>query len=105
MAAIMLIVAVSRALVITCVSCAAGENESERENDALLKDVSFLFMIAALLTGALIIVVAMIRGIAKAFRSLSRSYRPQIAAADSSASRSRALVGSGCDRCSRSSSA
>jgi len=62
MAAIMLIVAVSRALVIPVYLAQLGKMSLSVKTMALLKDVSFLFMIAALLTGALIIVVAMIRG-------------------------------------------
>ena len=62
MAAIMLIVAVSRALVIPVYLTQLGKMNLSVKTMALLKDVSFLFMIAALLVGALIIVGAMIRG-------------------------------------------
>ena len=62
MAAIMLIVAVSRALVIPVYLAQLGKMSLSVKTMALLNDVSFLFMIAALLTGALIIVSAMIRG-------------------------------------------
>lgn len=62
MASIMLIVAVSRALVIPVYLAQLGKMSLSVKTMALLKDVSFLFMIAALLTGALIIVGAMIRG-------------------------------------------
>lgn len=62
MAAIMLIVAVSRGLVIPVYLTQLGRLNLSEKATEFLQDSSFLFMVAALLTGALIIIGAMIRG-------------------------------------------
>jgi uncharacterized membrane protein YfcA len=62
MGAIMMIVAVSRAVVIPVYLAELGKLELSAKLMELLKDASFLFMVGALLTGAIIIVGAMIRG-------------------------------------------
>ena len=65
-AVIMLIVAVSRALVVPVYLAQLGVFALPGTAVAALKAVSFVFMVAALLTGAVIIVGAMIRGHAEA---------------------------------------
>lgn len=62
MGAIMMIVAVSRAVVIPVYLAQLGKLDLSPKLVELLKDVSFLFMVGALATGAVIIVGAMIRG-------------------------------------------
>lgn len=62
MASIMLIVAVSRGLIIPVYLTQLGWLGLSAKMLEFLRDTSFMFMIAALLTGAIIIVGAMIRG-------------------------------------------
>jgi hypothetical protein len=62
MATIMLIVAVSRAIVVPVYLTQLGYIALDAGTMSLLKSVSFVFMVAALAIGALIIVGAMIRG-------------------------------------------
>lgn len=62
MATIMLIVAVSRAIVVPVYLTQLGYTALDAGTMGLLKTISFVFMVAALAVGALIIVGAMIRG-------------------------------------------
>lgn len=62
MGAIMLVVAVSRGLVIPVYLTQLGQMSLSEKVMEFLKDTSLLFMIAALATGAIIIIGAMIRG-------------------------------------------
>jgi hypothetical protein len=62
MATIMLIVAVSRAIVVPVYLAQLGYMTLDAMTADILKKVSFVFMVAALAAGALIIIGAMIRG-------------------------------------------
>jgi hypothetical protein len=62
MATIMLIVAVSRAIVVPVYVTQLGYMALDAGTMNILKKVSFVFMVAALAIGALIIIGAMIRG-------------------------------------------
>jgi len=62
MATIMLIVAVSRAIVVPVYLAQLGYMALDAATADILKKVSFVFMVAALAAGALIIIGAMIRG-------------------------------------------
>lgn len=62
MGAIMMIVAVSRAVVIPVYLAQLGKLDLSPKLVELFKDASFLFMVGALATGAVIIVGAMVRG-------------------------------------------
>lgn len=62
MGAIMMVVALSRALVIPVYLSQLGQLSLGAKAAALLKDASFVFMVGALLVGALIILGAIIRG-------------------------------------------